>query len=300
MHYLFVFLKGIAMGAADVVPGVSGGTIAFITGIYDRLLASINAINFGLIKIIKTQGIAAAWKKINGNFLLSLFAGILVSVFSLAKVLEYLNKNHPILLWAFFFGLIIASIVYVGKQVKKWNVNAIIGLIAGTILVFGISLLPPLGDSTNLGFIFICGVIAICAMILPGVSGSFLLLVLGAYHSILGAVNDKNFVLLGVFMAGALIGLLSFSRVLKWVLDKYRSVTIATLTGFLVGSLWEVWPWKITTQYRINSHGEEVPFIQDNIAPNEYIWQAALIAIAGFSLIFIIELVAKKLTPNAK
>jgi len=292
MKYLLVLLKGIAMGAADIIPGVSGGTIAFITGIYDKLLESINAINFKLLKVIKNDGLKAAWNKINGLFLLSLFAGIAISILSLSKFLAFLLETHPISVWSFFFGLIVASIFYVGKQIAEWNFAAIIGLILGAILVVVVSLLPALGDANSLGYIFICGVIAICAMILPGISGSFLLLVLGAYQTILTALNDRDFAIIFTFMAGAIIGLLSFSRFLKWVLDNYKNTTIAVLTGFLVGSLYKIWPWKETIETRINSHGEVVPFIQENIYPNGQIGGAILCATIGFSIIFIIEGIA--------
>lgn len=256
MKFIITLLKGMAMGAADVVPGVSGGTIAFITGIYDKLLESINAVNFGLLKVQKTEGIKAVWEKINGSFLLALFTGIMISIFSLAKVLTHLLETQPILLWSFFFGLILASIVYVGKQVQNWNWPAIIGLSVGTILVFAISTLPPSLGSTSLLYLFVCGIIAICAMILPGISGSFLLLILGVYPTILSAVSERNFKIIFTFGLGAIVGLLSFSRLLKWVLKRYHNVTIALLTGFLVGSLYKIWPWKITTRIFVKHCGE--------------------------------------------
>jgi len=294
-QYLIILLKGMAMGAADVVPGVSGGTIAFIAGIYDRLLSAINAVNFSLIKLFKTQGITAVWKKIDGNFLAFLILGIAISIISLAKLMTHLLTNQAILTWAFFFGLIIASILYVGKQVSSWNWQAILGLMGGTLLVLAISLMPQLGDSNSLLYIFICGVIAICAMILPGISGSFLLLILGAYHTILAALVNRDIIILGTFIAGAAIGLLSFSRFLKWILDHYNNTTIAVLTGFLVGSLYKIWPWKTTTEFRINSHGENVPFIQKNIWSDEQLILAIIAALGGFLLIYLIEFIAKKL-----
>jgi len=292
MKYLLVALKGMAMGAADIIPGVSGGTIAFITGIYDQLLESINAINFQLINVIRHQGVKVAWQKINGTFLLFLFAGIGISILSLSKFLSYLLETHPVLVWSFFFGLIIASIFYVIKQVSHWNLAAIVGLVLGTLLVVGVSLIPAVGNTNSLLYIFICGVIAICAMILPGISGSFLLLILGAYQTILDALNNRDFAIIFTFMAGAVVGLLSFSRFLKWVLDNYKNTTIAVLTGFLVGSLYKIWPWKETVETRINSHGEVVPFIQENILPNGQVLGAVICALIGFSLIFIIEKIA--------
>lgn len=315
---LVVTLKGMAMGAADVVPGVSGGTIAFITGIYDKLLDSINSINFGLLKVIKSEGIGAAWKKVNGNFLVALFLGIGISILALSKQLEYVLETNPVLLWSFFFGLIIASIIYIGKQIKTWNPQAILGLIAGIAVVLALSILPPLGNATSLGYIFICGVIAICAMILPGISGSFLLLILGAYPTVLGALNDRDLLLIGVFMLGALVGLLSFSRVLKWVFKNYENTTLAVLTGFLVGSLYKLWPWRHVKEIYVKHAGEvnekvvtlvDEPVLPQNYdvfirkgeiiagyapAPSQLGW-AILLAITGFLLIFGIEYLGKKM-----
>ncbi len=268
--YFVLLLKGMAMGAADVVPGVSGGTIAFISGIYEELLETINSINLGAMKTLKKEGVKAAWKSINGNFIVTLFLGIVISIASLAKLISYLLEAHPILIWSFFFGLVLASIVYVGKQVKSWNVGTMVSLIIGTGLAFWITILPPMANSDELWFIFVSGMIAICAMILPGISGSFILLIMGSYQTLLGAVKDKDLLTIGVFMAGAVVGLLSFSRVLKWMFAKYHDLTIAVLTGFLIGSLNKLWPWKETISTRVNSHGEVVPFIQENVLPCDY------------------------------
>jgi len=258
------------MGAADVVPGVSGGTIAFISGIYEELLTTISSVNLGVLKTLKNNGIGAAWKAINGNFIVALFLGIGISIASLAKLISYLLEAHPILIWSFFFGLVLASILYVGKQVKKWSVGSILSLVIGTGMAFYITILPPMASSSETWFIFVSGMIAICAMILPGISGSFILLIMGSYQTVLGAVKDKDLVTIGVFMAGAVIGLLSFSRVLKWMFAKYHDLTVPLLTGFLIGSLNKLWPWKETISTRTDSHGEVVPFIQENVMPNDY------------------------------
>ena len=243
------------MGAADVVPGVSGGTIAFISGIYEELLETINSVNFGVLKTLKNNGIKTAWKSINGNFIVTLFLGIGISIASLAKLISYLLEAHPILIWSFFFGLVLASIVYVGKQVRSWNAGAIVSLTIGTGVAFWITILPPLSSSNELWFIFVSGMIAICAMILPGISGSFILLLMGSYQTVLEAVKDKNLLTIGVFIFGAVIGLLSFSRVLKWMFSKYHDFTIAILTGFLIGSLNKLWPWKSNTRTtRVRTH----------------------------------------------
>jgi putative membrane protein len=298
--YFVLLLKGMAMGAADVVPGVSGGTIAFISGIYEELLETINSVNLGALKTLKKEGVKAAWKSINGNFIVTLSFGIGISIASLAKLISYLLEAHPILIWSFFFGLVLASIVYVGKQVKSWNAGSIVSLIIGTGLAFWITVLPPMANSDEMWFIFASGMIAICAMILPGISGSFILLLMGSYQTVLGAVKDKDLLIIGVFMAGAVIGLLSFSRVLKWMFTKYHDLTIAVLTGFLIGSLNKLWPWKETISTRINSHDEVVPFIQENMLPvdgggNPHIIIALLFCVLGAAIIFGMELVSKKM-----
>lgn len=295
MNHLLLFLKGMAMGAADVVPGVSGGTIAFITGIYDKLLGSISNISFSLLGLLKKEGFLAVWRKVNGTFLITLFSGIFTSILSLSKLLSHLLEAYPVLIWSFFFGLIIASIIYVGRMIKSWGVKEVIGLILGTVLIVAISLLPTFESSSNLIYLFICGAIAICAMILPGISGSFLLLILGVYQAVLGAVSEFKLDVIAVFGAGALVGLLSFSRLLKWVLEKYRNTTMSVLTGFLLGSLYKIWPWKETTEFRVNSHGEQVPYIQENIVPQGDWFYALIFTILGFILLFGIEMVGQKL-----
>ncbi len=239
------------MGAADVVPGVSGGTVAFITGIYEELLGSIASFKFSLLKTIKNDGIKAAWKEVNGNFLVVLFAGILISILSLAKVFKHLLHDEAVVLWGFFFGLIVASILFMAKQIERWDNKAIIGIVIGTAIVAALSMMPAYGSSDNLLFIFVSGMIAICAMILPGVSGSFILLILGAYATIQTAIADRDILLLAVFAAGCGIGLLAFSRALKKLFESQRNTTMAVLTGFLVGSLYKVWPWKKTVSVNV-------------------------------------------------
>jgi putative membrane protein len=298
--YFVLLLKGMAMGAADVVPGVSGGTIAFISGIYEELLETINSINLGAMKTLKKEGVKAAWKSINGNFIVTLFLGIVISIASLAKLISYLLEAHPILIWSFFFGLVLASIVYVGKQVKSWNVGTIVSLIIGTGLAFWITILPPMANSDELWFIFVSGMIAICAMILPGISGSFILLIMGSYQTLLGAVKDKDLLTIGVFMAGAVVGLLSFSRVLKWMFAKYHDLTIAVLTGFLIGSLNKLWPWKIDKELLYTHSDGKKDFLQENVFPPDMVGEAQVIyavafCILGAGLILGMELVSKKM-----
>ncbi|MBT6440436.1 MAG: DUF368 domain-containing protein, partial [Flavobacteriales bacterium] len=210
-----------------------------------------------------------------------------------------LLDSHPQLVWGFFFGLIIASILFIGKSIKKFNVQTIVSLIIGAGVAYWITILEPSQLDTPLWFVFIAGAIAICAMILPGISGSFILLLLGMYKYVLTSIKDLNILVLGVFAAGCITGLLGFSRILSWLLSKYNDIALAVLTGFMIGSLNKVWPWKITTKYRINSQGDEVPFLQENISPMNYEGDSQLImviglSIVGFLVIFLMEKFAKK------
>ena len=240
-----VAFKGMCMGAADVIPGVSGGTIAFIMGIYAELLDSIKSVNGEALKLLLKGKIGAFWKHINGTFLASLFAGILLSVFSLAKLMKYLLEFHPGPLWSFFFGLILASAVYILKGLDKWSIRNIISLLVGVAIGAFICLASPGQTPDALWFIFLSGAIAICAMILPGISGSFILLLLGKYAFVMEAVSTLNIPVLVVFAAGACIGIVCFSHFLSWLLKKFYMLTIALLSGFMIGSLLKVWPWKV-------------------------------------------------------
>ncbi|OCK42826.1 DUF368 domain-containing protein [Tenacibaculum soleae] len=298
--YLVIILKGMAMGAADVVPGVSGGTIAFISGIYEELLNSISNINLKLFKTLKKEGIKAAWQQLNGNFLASLFVGVFISIISLAKVISWMLISHPILLWSFFFGLVLASIIYIAKQITKWNIITVVLAILGAVLAYYITTLNPMiSENSSTLFMFFAGAIAICAMILPGISGSFILVLLGAYKPVLEAVNNRNITTIAAIGAGAIIGLLSFSRILKYLFKNYKNYTLAVLTGFIIGSLNKIWPWKKVLTFRTNSHGEKVPFNELSISPFSYegdsqiIYASALI-ILGFVLILILEKIAVK------
>ncbi len=300
LDYFIVTLKGIAMGAADVVPGVSGGTIAFISGIYEELLESIASVNFKTLKLLKTDGIKAFWKKINGNFLLVLSVGIGISVVSLAKLISWLLENHPILVWSFFFGLVLASILYIGKQITKWNVTTVIILILGTILAYWIATLEPLvTEDASPIYLFFSVAIAICAMILPGISGSFILVILGAYKPVFEAINNRDIKLLTIIGVGILIGLLTFSRIIKWLFNHYKNMTLAVLTGFILGSLNKIWPWKETLTWRTNSHGIQVPLNEQSISPFSFDGEnqlviAIILAIVGFLVILILEKIAIK------
>lgn len=239
------------MGAADVVPGVSGGTIALITGIYETLINSINSFSFGLIQVWKSSGIIAVFKKVNGPFLATLLAGILTSIFSISKVLSYLLSEQAISTWSFFFGLVIASTSVVSKEIKKWDWSTISLLFIGIILAYFVTQFTPAEQNNSLIYLFFSGAIAICAMILPGISGSFILIILGSYESVLNAVDERNFKIILVVALGCIFGILSFARVLKFLFRKFRAQTMAIMLGFIIGSLVKIWPWKDLNQKNI-------------------------------------------------
>lgn len=286
------------MGAADVVPGVSGGTIAFISGIYEELITSINNINLSLFKTLKKNGFQAFWKQLNGNFLVALFTGIFISVFSLAKGISWLLVNQPILLWSFFFGLVVASIFFVGKSLERWNMVAVVMFVLGAAIAYYITTLPPAENTESLPFLFFSGALAICAMILPGISGAFILVLLGSYKVILDAVHEKDFKIVATVGLGAIFGILSFAKLLKWMFSHYKDLTLAVLTGFILGSLNKIWPWKKVLETKI--FDDKVIIIQDqSISPfafdgdNQLLF-AIMLALIGFSLIFILEKLASK------
>jgi putative membrane protein len=297
--YVVIGLKGMAMGAADVVPGVSGGTIAFISGIYEELLTSISSVNLSLLKTLKSDGIKAGWKQVNGSFLLSLFVGIFVSIISLAKAIKWMLENEPVLLWSFFFGLVLASVIYIAKQITKWKALTFVLLVIGAGVAYYITTLNPMmTENSSPLFLFLAAALAICAMILPGISGAFILVLLGAYKPVLAALNNKDVTSVAIVFAGAIAGLLSFSRVLKWLFTNYKNYTLAVLTGFIIGSLNKIWPWKETLSWRTNSHGVEVPFNQQSVSPfnveDNHLLMASVLAVVGFGLILLLEKLAVK------
>ncbi|WP_430905482.1 DUF368 domain-containing protein [Maribacter sp. 2-571] len=298
IDYIFIALKGMAMGAADVVPGVSGGTIAFISGIYEELISAINQINLDTFKVLQNDGLKAAWKQLNGNFLVALFAGIFLSLFSLATLVSWLLEHEAILLWSFFFGLVLASIFFVGKEVKKWNIATIVVLLLGALAAYYITTLPANENADSLPYLFLSGALAVCAMILPGISGAFILVLLGSYKTILDAVHEYELKTVAVVAAGAIFGLLSFARLLKWMFKHYKNITLAMLTGFIFGSLNKIWPWKQVLETR--TYGDKVIVIREqNILPTAFdgepkILFAVIAALFGFSLIFMLERLASK------
>ena len=327
--YLLISLKGMAMGAADAVPGVSGGTIAFISGIYEELINTISGINLDLLKTLRKEGLKSFWRALNGNFLTALLIGIIVSFVTFMRLAKYLIEYHPVLIWSFFFGLIIASIYFVAKQITQWNLATFATLILGAIMAYYVTLLPSSASNESTWFLFFAGAIAICAMILPGISGSFILVILGAYKTLSDALHDFDFKRILIFACGAMIGLLSFSRILKWLFKNYHNITLALLTGFIFGSLNKIWPWKMTETVMEKTTGKIMPFskiselgnltlyqqqITDfesykvvserSISPISYSglnnnidsqWLTAIILmVIGFSTIFILERIGKK------
>ena len=310
------------MGAADVVPGVSGGTIAFISGIYEELLSTIKGFNFSAFKFLKENGIKATWEHLNLSFLAALLLGIGTSVVTLAGAISSILEEEgetsaKIGLWSFFFGLIIASVIYIGKQIRVWNASTIVGLICGAAIAYYITIAPIGGEHNSVWYIFFAGSIAICAMILPGISGSFILVLMGAYQPVMGAITGlseglkegnsvvlmESGVLVAAFLVGTVLGLLSFSRVLSWLFKHKEQLTLAVLTGFMIGSLNKIWPWKKVISSRINSHGEEVPLQYGNMIPSDYeslfnvdpnVGLAIGLAILGFAIVFGLEFLGKK------
>lgn len=295
-RYFLVALKGIGMGAADVIPGVSGGTIAFMTGIYEELVGSINSINGQAVRLLFGGKFRDFWKHINGNFLVAVFAGILISVMSLAKLMTYLLAYLPVPTWAFFFGLIVASSVFILRELKDWKPKDGVMLVLGIILGVVVCTLSPTETPDALWFIFLSGAIAICAMILPGISGSFILLILGKYEFMLSTLTRimsgdgvaMDYLVLVVFVLGAVVGILSFSKFLHWLLARYHRSTLLVLAGFIIGSLVKVWPWSdmvTVTEAQLLRTG--------SIAEIDMQVPAAVICcIAGAALVTVLELLA--------
>ena len=291
------------MGAADVVPGVSGGTIAFITGIYEELINSIKGINLQALRFFFTGKWSSLWKQINGNFLLAVFSGIFISVLSLAKLLEYLLEHQPVLIWSFFFGLVLASSYAVSRKIGRWNYAIILALGGGTAIAFFITSVTPATTTDASWFVILSGGLASCAMILPGISGSFILLLLGKYTFALHAVNERIIMDLLLLGAGAVTGLILFANLLSWLLKKYHDLTVALLVGFMIGSLNKIWPWKETLK-TIVVEGEIRPLAERNVLPSagnggDQLLLALLMAAAGISLILTVEIgLARKKTPG--
>ena len=305
--YFMLYVKGVSMGGADVIPGVSGGTIAFITGIYDELINSIKSIDWSVVKLVFQFKIADAWKAVNGNFLICILGGMATSLLSLSKLMTYLLKTYPIQIWSFFFGLILVSAPLIFRDIKKWNVATVLSGIAGIAIAYWITIVSPTETPTNLPFIFFCGSLAICAMILPGISGAFILLLIGKYEYMITALINFDLPVILVFVAGCFLGLVGFSKVLSWVLEHYRYPALSLLAGFMIGSLNKVWPWKEVTAFRIDHAGNQVPAFDKSVLPDRFmevtgsdplIFQAILFTAMGILLVVGIEKMAAYLKSN--
>src|SRR5690554_336650 len=293
---LGITLRGLAMGAADVIPGVSGGTIAFITGIYEELITSISNINLAALKKWKSDGFSAFWKHINGNFFVALVLGIGISVLSLARIVTYFLVEYPVLLWAFFFGLIVASAQLIMRTVEKWDIKTVLGLIAGTAIAAYISTVHVTASGGESWYIVLSGAIAICAMILPGISGAFILVLLGSYAMIIEGLKNMDFTIIGLFAVGCLVGLLSFSRLLKYLFENFKNLVLAILSGFLIGSLLKIWPWKNAmgdAPIVVHSDGRE-DWMMGNVMPGNFVGEpqvlyVVLLALFGYLLVYIMD-----------
>ncbi|MGW8122625.1 DUF368 domain-containing protein [Roseivirga echinicomitans] len=306
-EFILLYFKGIAMGSADVVPGVSGGTIAFITGIYETLLNSIRSVDLQALQYLKKFQFKALWKHINGKFLLPLMAGIATSILTLAKVIIHLLAEYPIQVWSFFFGLIVISALIILREIKHWNIGVFVAILLGIATAYFITSATPAETPEASWFLFVAGAVAICAMILPGISGAFILLIFGKYEFILSAVKEFRIVDIAIFGLGCIVGLLSFARLVSWLFKKYHNITVGVLSGFMIGSLNKVWPWKEAIKTYIDRHGDLKPLIEGNVLPNQYFaktgtepffLEAILFAAAGFLIVLAIDRVAAALNPT--
>ncbi|WP_417016520.1 DUF368 domain-containing protein [Alistipes sp.] len=301
-RYIILALKGCAMGMADVVPGVSGGTIAFISGIYEELIDSIRSVNLTAVKLLLKGRFGEFWRHINGRFLLPVLLGIAVAIFSLARLMTYLLEHHPIAIWSFFFGLIIASALLVAQEIGRWNWRTVLAFVVGAAVAWWITVASPTQTPNDWWFVMLSGAIAICAMILPGISGAFILLLLGKYKFIMEAVGNLDIPVIVIFVIGAVAGIISFSHLLSWLLKHWRDVTVAVLMGFMVGSLNKVWPWKEVVETYVDSHGAVQPLVESNITPGAFetlynrpamLPEAVILCIVGFLTIYAIEVLAR-------
>lgn len=307
-QYLILFCKGLAIGAADVVPGVSGGTIAFVSGIYIELIDTIKSVNIQALRVLKSQGPAAAWRHINGNFLVVLLSGILTSLFSLAVVMQFLLAEHPLPLWSFFVGLIVGSVIYLLRQYRFSHWREYLLFATGIAIAWGISVAPSVQLEGTLATMFFAGSIALCAMILPGISGSFILMLLGLYPVFIGAIAELQLDILMVFGLGGIIGLAVFSRVLSWLLAHYEVPVIAMMCGFLVGSLNIIWPWKQVLESVVSHSGKTIVLSAQNLWPSQYTQLVGMDAqtllsvtamLAGLILVLGLEYVGSRYQDNS-
>ena len=278
--HLRIFFCGILMGIADAIPGISGGTIALLLGIYEELIGSISNFNINLFRNLKKKGIKYCWNKINGNFLLSLISGVLLSLVSFVKIFSILIERYPLFIWSFFLGLILATLFVINRNIKKWDIANFILIFIFAFLTILLSIInPSISENINLFYILICGIIASSAMILPGISGSLILVILGVYTLIINALNNLEYNIILVFLIGCLIGIINFSKIIKWLFHNFRDYTFSIMLGLVIGSIYTVWPWR-------KSLTDEVT--------NEYIFLSVVITILGFAVIYALEKISRK------
>ncbi len=301
-EYTNYFFKGIAVGVANIIPGVSGGTIALITGIFERLINAIKAFDLTAAKLLFTGKWKTFAEKTDFYFLLTLFVGIALAIITLARVFDYLFRDYPVYIWSYFFGLVLASIYFVAKTIERWNFVVILLFVLGTAFAVFVSLINPAAENSNFWYLFLCGIVAICSMILPGLSGSFVLILMGNYELVaIQAINNRELSILFPVALGAIIGLIAFSHLLSWVFKRYKDQTIAVLVGFILGSLNVLWPWK-TAEFLKNSagelilkHGEKIVARYASVLPQYYdkvFWIAVFVMVLGILSITVIELMA--------
>jgi putative membrane protein len=302
-RYVVLYLKGVAMGAADVIPGVSGGTIAFISGIYEELILAIRSFDIDALRMLKQFDLKGLWRHIHGTFLTVLCSGIGTSLLAFSRVILYGLTHYPEMVWSFFFGLVIASAWMVSGKIHRWNAGIAACAAAGGCIGYYITVAVPAQTPDTFAFIFFSGAIAICAMILPGISGSFILVLLSKYEYVFMAIKDFNLPVLIVFGTGCVLGILSFSHLLNWMLKRFYDQTIAALTGLMVGSLNKVWPWKEVIQTYTTPSGKVKPLIEHNILPASYLEitgkdpflvSAVILGLAGFILVYLLEKISNQ------
>lgn len=289
--YLRLYLTGFGMGTADLIPGVSGGTVAFLSGIYEELLYAIKTLSGDFLRLVLKGQIYQAFKRVPFAFLIPLGAGLFSAILTLANLLSYLLSSYPIFIWAFFFGLVLASTFIVLKRVVRWDMSDKLSFVIASITTYFIVGMIPIETPDNLPFIFLSGAIAICAMILPGISGSFILLLLGKYQQILSAVTERDFLTIGVFMAGCILGLALFARILSWLFKHHHDISVAILAGVMLGSIRKIWPWQEVVSTRVNSHGEIVPLVVNNVLPESFgIYFLITVGLAVTGAVFVLYL----------
>lgn len=297
--YIVLGVKGFCMGASDVVPGVSGGTMAFILGIYEELIDAIKSFDLKSLQFLVTLKFRPLLDRISWQFLLAVGIGIFAAIFTLSRLLSWLLQNRPVFIWSFFLGLILASVLSVSRRVEAWRILTWLCLVGGTLGSYFLVGLVPVSTPNDYWFLFLCGAVAICAMILPGISGSYILVLLGKYQYVLDAVNHRDFLVLGLVAAGACVGIIAFSRILGWLLKNHHDLMVATLTGLMIGSLRKVWPWKETLESVVDLHGQMVPLVQSNILPGQWngeVLAALSLMVAGLLAVLFLDRLGNRIT----